>query len=112
MNNPVNAAPKLGPLPGKKVRSGVRIPDHLRAKDSLSVAPDDWDDLEDPEEQARARKAGSTSNYEKDSGFLFSSDDEDDDGDVGEEEERHEKHGWRSEESDLEIEPPVTVELE
>jgi hypothetical protein len=114
LNNPVNAAPKLDRVPGKKIRSGVSVPEHLKAADSLSTAVDDWDDLEDPESAARQTRGGVSARNLDSGSFLFSSDEEDEEDDADDQAVETRGGGWKSdeEESDLEIEPPVTVELE
>lgn len=114
-NKPTTAVPKLGPAPlpaGKsKIRSGVSVPAHLKARDALAGVHD-WDELDDP--SAAPRKQRRYENGEDaEAGFLFSSDDEGN----GERDAAEAGGEWVSGrssggESDLEIEPPITVELE
>lgn len=97
-------------MPGKKkIRSGVVVPDALKKRDALETA-DDWDELDIQEAVKRSNSSlhtDATDSKQDSGGFLFSSDEEDN-GEYGGGE-----HNTRSDDdSDLEIEAPVSIEMD
>lgn len=110
LTDPSKAAPKLSgyKLDGKKVRSGVSIPTNLLSKDVDTVAMDEWDELEVEEQPIRRTKKAHDGGRNSNS-FLFS-DDEDDSasgtGEVGAADD------GASSDDDLEIEAPITIDMD